>query len=53
MAHLLECHKEITAKNLADLFLTNCYKLHGVPKTIVSDKDPKIVGTFWQRFIEM
>ncbi len=35
MAHFAPCHKEITTKEIVDLFLDNCYKLHGVPKFIV------------------
>ena len=48
MAHFVPFHKEITTKDTADLFIDNCYKLHGVPKVIVSDTDPRFVGKFWQ-----
>jgi hypothetical protein len=51
MAHFVPCHKEITAEDTADLFIDNCYKLHGVPKVIVSDRDPRFVGKFWQSFM--
>jgi len=40
MAHFVPCHKEITTNKLADLFVNHCYRLHGVPKAIVSDRDP-------------
>ena len=33
------------------MFINNCYRLHGVPKVIVSDRDPKFVGKFWQTFM--
>jgi len=33
------------------LFITDCYRFHGVPKVLVSDKDPKIIGKVWQSFI--
>jgi hypothetical protein len=46
MAHFVPCHKEIVAEESADLFISNCYRLHGVPKVIVSDRDPKFVGKF-------
>jgi hypothetical protein len=46
MGHFVPCHKEITAKESADLFISNCYRLHGVPKVIVSDIYPKFVGKF-------
>ena len=51
MAHVAPCHKEITAKDSANLFIDHCYRLHGVPRVIVSDRDPKFVGKFWQTFI--
>jgi hypothetical protein len=51
MAHFVPCHKEITAEESADLFIDHCYRLHGVPKVIVSDKDPKFIGKFWQTFM--
>ncbi len=30
------------------MFINHCYRLHGVSKVIVSDKDPKYDGKFWQ-----
>ena len=51
MAHFVPCHEEITAKESANLFISNCYRLHGVPKVIVFDRDPKFVGQFWQSFM--
>jgi hypothetical protein len=47
MVHFIPCHKEITTEESTYLFISNCYKLHGVPKVIVSDRDPKFVGIFW------
>ena len=53
MAHFVPCtYKEITAEELADQFTSNCYRLHGVPKVIISDKDPtKFVGKIQQSFM--
>jgi len=51
MAHFVPCHKEITTEDTAHLFIDICYKLHGVPKVIVSDRDPRFVGIFRQSFI--
>jgi hypothetical protein len=51
MAHFVPCHKEITAEESSELFVDHCYRLHGVPKVIVSDRDPKFVGKFWQCFM--
>jgi transposase InsO family protein len=51
MAHFVPCHKEKTSEEIIDLFIDKCYKLHGVPKVIVSDRDPRFVGKFWQSFM--
>jgi len=51
MSHFVPCYKEITIKESTDLFISDYYRLHGVPKVIVSDRDPKFVGKFWQSFM--
>ncbi len=51
MAHFAPCHKEMTADKSCELFIDKCYRLHGVLKVIVSDRDPKFVGKFRQSFI--
>jgi hypothetical protein len=47
--HFVPCHKEITLRESTDLLISNCYRLHGVPKVIVSERDSKFVGKFWQK----
>jgi len=51
MAHFVSCHKEIIVEESSDLFIDHCYRLHGVPRVIVSDRDPKFVRKFWQTFM--
>ena len=48
MAYFVPCHKKIIATELAILVISNYYRLHGVLKVIVSDRDPKFVGKFWE-----
>ena len=48
MAHLIPCHSSITAEQTADLFLREVFRLHGVPKVLVSDRDPKFTSAFWR-----
>ena len=47
MAHFAPCHKEIIAEESPFFLTSNFYRLYGVPKVIVSDRDAKFVGKFW------
>jgi len=40
------------ANNIFKLFLRKVVRLHGLPKTIVWDRDPKFVSYFWITFWE-
>ena len=37
MVHFIVCHKIDDATNVSDLFIKEIVRLHGVPRTIVSD----------------
>ena len=48
MAHFIPTQTTVDAPQLARLFLDNIVKLHGFPKSIVSDRDPRFVSIFWK-----
>ena len=51
-AHFIGVKRTASAKETAESFCKNIYKLHGFPKIIVSDRDAKFKGNFWREFFK-
>jgi transposase InsO family protein len=47
-AHFIALPNGITAVALASTFLAEINRLHGLPKTIVSDRDKLFISKFWK-----
>nr|GEV24945.1 hypothetical protein [Tanacetum cinerariifolium] len=48
MAHVVRCLKMFYSNQVARLYFEEIMKLHGVPKTFISDRDVKFVSHFWR-----
>jgi hypothetical protein len=46
--HFLLLAHPYTVFAVAQVFLANIFKLHGMPSTIVSDRDPVFTSSFWR-----
>ena len=46
--HFIPVKSTYKAANIADIFLKQIFQLHGIPKVIISDRDPKFKGKFWK-----
>lgn len=50
---LIACPSKMSGEGFADLFLTNVYPRWGMPMKIVSDRDPRFTGDFWNAFTSL
>jgi len=48
MAHFIPTKDNATTQETGRLFFTHVFKHHGLPKEIVSDRNPKFTSKFWQ-----
>ncbi|WMV14796.1 hypothetical protein MTR67_008181 [Solanum verrucosum] len=51
--HFLAISHPYTAASVAQLFLDQVYKLHGMPENIISDRDPIFMSKVWQDLFSM
>ena len=51
-AHFLAVHSTYSIEKLAQLYINEIVRLHGVPVSIVSDRDPRFTSQFWSKFQE-
>ena len=47
-AHFIPMKTTNTAQELVPMYMKEVVRLHGIPKSIVSDRDTKFVSKFWQ-----
>ena len=50
--HFIPVKTTYKATNIANIFLKQIFRLHGIPKVIISDRDPKFIGNFCKSMFE-
>lgn len=46
-SHFIPCKESMNSSDLADLFIANIFKYHGLPDDIISDRGPVFRSKFW------
>lgn len=52
-AHFFTILMRSSASQVAELFFRKVLRLHGLPKTIFSDRDCRFIGGFWQKLFRL
>jgi len=52
VTHFIPVKSTFSISNVAQVFIIDVVKLHGVPKKIVLDRDVKFTSKFWKELFE-
>lgn len=51
--HFVALKPPITARSVANCFIKAVVRLHEIPRSIVSDRDPIFMSTFWKELFTL
>ncbi|MCI41050.1 retrotransposon protein, partial [Trifolium medium] len=51
-AHFIAIKMGILVPKLAEIYIDQIVRLHGIPPSIVSDRDPRFTSRFWESLQE-
>jgi len=51
--HLASLHPNFTAHRVASVFFNTVCKIHGIPRSLVSDRDPLFISKFWRNLFSL
>jgi hypothetical protein len=52
-AHFIPLSHPYTAQSVAQAFVNGVFRLHGMPASIISDRDPIFLSNFWEAFFAL
>ena len=47
-AHFIPCTMKMNAQQLAKVYMREVYRLHGLSRSIICDRDPRFTSAFWK-----
>jgi hypothetical protein len=53
MVHLVACHETDGALEVADMFVNVVFRAHGVPKTLLTDRDPRFTSDLFSEISKL
>lgn len=53
MVHFVPTTETLNAQGFAVLFVNNVVRLHGLPRTLISDRGPQFNNKFWEKVCEI
>ena len=51
--HFIPVRTDYSLQKLAKLYVVEIVRLHGMPVSIISDRDPRFTSRFWQKLYEV
>jgi hypothetical protein len=52
-AHFYAIPTKYIAMQVAELFFREVFRLHGLSRNIISDRDSRFIGTFWRELFRL
>ena len=52
-SHFISIAHPYTTTSIAQVFFDNIFKLHGIPRTIVCDRDHTFTSAFWKELFRL
>jgi hypothetical protein len=52
-SHFYAIPTEYNVVQVANIFFREVFRLHGLPKNIISDRDSRFIGTFWRELFQL
>jgi hypothetical protein len=51
LVHFKACKEEVPAKEFAKLYVDHVFRLHGLSREYITNRDPRFTSAFWQEVI--